>query len=302
MLAKGNCIVSSRIISLYKHLYLTSFTNRPQVEEVSSSEYASDSSSSSSSSSGSPIQYGGGSPSLPSSEGRDRTGVRPPSFTEGGNPEDLRPPSNTEGGSQGGSTSSAFDIESLLNKFRPPGGYQQRYAATFSAVTDQEMVSSTPQVSSQGTPLSTSFQNSVVLDNKDNVSDSIPASPARSAEVAKAIRLLEESLAKSKTMSAEVSNKLLAEQEHNLQRMQMSAEDRAREVQRQVGSVGMGFHPDDIPDSRIPWVSPHDQTVSISDSDMWHLAKFSPWHPVLRNRMPEGRHYLLRNVPPGTLT
>ncbi|KAL0240045.1 hypothetical protein GEMRC1_010152 [Eukaryota sp. GEM-RC1] len=286
--------------------------SRPQVEEVSSSEYASDSSSSSSSSSGvSPDPSGnrsppsnteGGSPSLSSSERRDRTGVRPPSFTEGGNPEDLRPPSNTEGGSQGGTTSSALDIESLLNKFRPPGGYQQRYAATFSAVTNQEMVSSTPQVSSQGTPLSTSFQNSVVLDNKDNVSDSIPASPVRSAEVAKAIRLLEESLAKSKTMSAEVSNKLLAEQEHNLQRMQMSAEDRAREVQRQVGSVGMGFHPDAIPDSRIPWVSPHDQNVSISDSDMWHLAKFRPWHPVLRNRMPEGRHYLLRNVPPGTLT
>ncbi|KAL0242613.1 hypothetical protein GEMRC1_005176 [Eukaryota sp. GEM-RC1] len=135
--------------------------SRPQVEEVSSSEYASDSSSSSSSSSGvSP----------------DPSGNR-------------SPPSNTECGSQGGSTSSAFDIESLLNKFRPPGGYQQRYAATFSAVTNQEMVSSTPQVSSQGTPLSTSFQNSVVLDNKDNVSDSIPASPVRSAEVAKAIRL-----------------------------------------------------------------------------------------------------------------
>ncbi|KAL0231559.1 hypothetical protein GEMRC1_010963 [Eukaryota sp. GEM-RC1] len=231
--------------------------SRPQVEEVSSSEYASDSSSSSSSSSGvspdpsgnrsppsseggspSPPSSEGGSPSPPSSEGGDRTG---------GNPEDLRPPSNTEGGRQGGSTFSALDIESLLNKFRPPGGYQQRYAATSSAVTNQEMVSSTPQVSSQGTPLSTSFQNSVVLDNKDNVSDSIPASPVRSAEVAKAIRLLEESLAKSKTMSAEVSNKLLAEQEHNLQRMQMSAEDRAREVQRQVGSVGMGFHPDAIP-------------------------------------------------------
>ncbi|KAL0238191.1 hypothetical protein GEMRC1_012664 [Eukaryota sp. GEM-RC1] len=194
--------------------------SRPQVEEVSSSEYASDSSSSSSSSSG-VSRDPSGNRSPPSSEGGDRTGVRPPSFTEGGNPEDLRPPSNTEGGSQGGSTFSALDIESLLNKFRPPGGYQQRYAATSSAVTNQEMVS-TPQVSSQGTPLSTSFQNSVVLDNKDNVSDSIPASPVRSAEVAKAIRLLEESLAKSKTMSAEVSNKLLAKQEHNLQRMQMS--------------------------------------------------------------------------------
>ncbi|KAL0251706.1 hypothetical protein GEMRC1_000918 [Eukaryota sp. GEM-RC1] len=97
-----------------------------KLREVSSSEYASDSSSSSSSSSGvSPDPSGnqsppsnteGGSHSLPSSEGRDRTGVRPLSFTEGGNPEDLRPPSNTEGGSQGGSTSSAFDIESLLNK------------------------------------------------------------------------------------------------------------------------------------------------------------------------------------------
>ncbi|KAL0243004.1 hypothetical protein GEMRC1_005567 [Eukaryota sp. GEM-RC1] len=176
--------------------------SRPQVEEVSSSEYASDSScSSSSSSSGvSPDPSGnrspssnteGGSPSLPSSEGKDRTGIRPPSFTEIGHPEDLRPPSNTEGGSQGGSTSSVFDIESLLNKFRPPRGYQQHYATTFSAETNQEMVSSTPHVSSQGTPLCPSFQNSVVLDNKDNVSDSIPASPVRSAEVAKAIRLLE---------------------------------------------------------------------------------------------------------------
>ncbi|KAL0251699.1 hypothetical protein GEMRC1_000911 [Eukaryota sp. GEM-RC1] len=77
--------------------------SRPQVEEVSSSEYASDSSSSfSSSSSGvSPDPSSnteGGSPSLPSSEGRDKTGIRPPSFTEGGN--------------QGGSTSSVFDIES----------------------------------------------------------------------------------------------------------------------------------------------------------------------------------------------
>ncbi|KAL0242536.1 hypothetical protein GEMRC1_005099 [Eukaryota sp. GEM-RC1] len=101
-------------------------------------------------------------------------------------------------------------------------------------------------------------------------------------------------------MGAEVSNKLFAEQEHNLQRMQMSAEDCAREVQRQVGSIGMGFHPDAIPDNRIPWVSPHDQTVAISDSEMWHLAKFRPWHPVLRKCMPEGRHYLLRNVPLGT--
>ncbi|KAL0242410.1 hypothetical protein GEMRC1_005457 [Eukaryota sp. GEM-RC1] len=32
---------------------------------------------------------------------------------------------------------------------------------------------------------------------------------------------------------------------------------------------------------------------------MWTLAKFRPWHPVIRNRMPPSKHYLLKNVPPG---
>ncbi|KAL0231165.1 hypothetical protein GEMRC1_010570 [Eukaryota sp. GEM-RC1] len=61
----------------------------------------------------------------------------------------------------------------------------------------------------------------------------------------------------------------------------------------------MGFHRDAIPDRLIPWVTPHDQNVSISDADMWTLAKFRPWHPVIRNRMPPSKHYLVKNVPFG---
>ncbi|KAL0243323.1 hypothetical protein GEMRC1_005884 [Eukaryota sp. GEM-RC1] len=100
-------------------------------------------------------------------------------------------------------------------------------------------------------------------------------------------------------MRAEAEKKLRVEQEQQALRMRMSPEDRAREVERLVESNGIGFHRDAIPDRLIPWVTPHDQNVSISDADMWLLAKFRPWHPVIRNRMPPSSHYLLRNVPPG---
>ncbi|KAL0241575.1 hypothetical protein GEMRC1_006810 [Eukaryota sp. GEM-RC1] len=36
--------------------------------------------------------------------------------------------------------------------------------------------------------------------------------------------------------------------------------------------------------NRSFWVSPQDNSVCISDYDMWHLAKFAPRHPVIRNR------------------
>ncbi|KAL0241588.1 hypothetical protein GEMRC1_006823 [Eukaryota sp. GEM-RC1] len=82
--------------------------------------------------------------------------------------------------------------------------------------------------------------------------------------------------------------------------MSLSPEDRGNKVEELVGSIEeQHFHKDAIPNRLIPWVSPQDNSVGISDYDMWHLAKFAPWHPVIRNRMPKRRHYLLRNVPPG---
>ncbi|KAL0246585.1 hypothetical protein GEMRC1_007797 [Eukaryota sp. GEM-RC1] len=123
--------------------------------------------------------------------------------------------------------------------------------------------------------------------------------PERDPAVVRAIQVLQESLTREKTMRAEAEKKLRVEQEQQALRMRMSPEDRAREVERLVESNGIGFHRDAIPDRLIPWVTPHDQNVSISDADMWLLAKFRPWHPVIRNRMPPSSHYLLRNVPPG---
>ncbi|KAL0251392.1 hypothetical protein GEMRC1_000605 [Eukaryota sp. GEM-RC1] len=75
--------------------------------------------------------------------------------------------------------------------------------------------------------------------------------------------------------------------------------ERALAVEQQTGYVSRP-HRDAVPNDLIPFVSSYDQSVSISDYDLWHLAKFAPWHPTLRHRMPAGRHYLLKNVPPGT--
>ncbi|KAL0239899.1 hypothetical protein GEMRC1_010007 [Eukaryota sp. GEM-RC1] len=75
--------------------------------------------------------------------------------------------------------------------------------------------------------------------------------------------------------------------------------ERAPAVEQQTGYVSRP-HRDAVSNDLIPFVSPYDQSVSISDYNLWHLAKFAPCHPTLRHKMPAGRHYLLKNVPPGT--
>ncbi|KAL0246454.1 hypothetical protein GEMRC1_007666 [Eukaryota sp. GEM-RC1] len=96
---------------------------------------------------------------------------------------------------------------------------------------------------------------------------------------------------------AEEAKRQLLEQQQKTANLSMT--ERALAVEQQTGYVSRP-HRDAVPNDLIPFVSPYDQSVSISDYDLWHLAKFAPWHPTLRHRMPAGRHYLLKNVPPGT--
>ncbi|KAL0229594.1 hypothetical protein GEMRC1_014211 [Eukaryota sp. GEM-RC1] len=128
--------------------------------------------------------------------------------------------------------------------------------------------------------------------NKDNVDPSVPLS----REVEESLRQLQTVLAQHKTRAEEAKRQFLEQQQKTAN---LSMTERALAVEQQTGYVSRP-HRDAVPNDLIPFVSPYDQSVSISDYDLWHLAKFAPWHPTLRHRMPAGRHYLLKNVPPGT--
>ncbi|KAL0241330.1 hypothetical protein GEMRC1_006565 [Eukaryota sp. GEM-RC1] len=224
--------------------------------------------------------------SLASSEAGETTGIRPLGSTEsGGNPGPLE-------SSIGPEQEDPLGIKKVLEKYGVPVVSSDTTSTPGDNVVGNTTSSVVQPTSLPSHHVSDSSLLVSSLLHKDNVDPSVPLS----REVEESLRQLQTVLAQHKTRAEEAKRQLLEQQQKTAN---LSMTERALAVEQQTGYVSRP-HRDAVPNDLIPFVSPYDQSVSISDYDLWHLAKFAPWHPTLRHRMPAGRHYLLNNVPPGT--
>ncbi|KAL0239651.1 hypothetical protein GEMRC1_009759 [Eukaryota sp. GEM-RC1] len=224
--------------------------------------------------------------SLASSEAGETTGIRPLGSSEsGGNPGPLE-------SSIGPEQEDPLGIKKVLEKYGVPVMFSDTTSTPGDNVVGNATSSAVQPTSLPSHHVSDSSLLVSSLLNKDNVDPSVPLS----REVEESLRQLQTVLAQHKTRAEEAKRQLLEQQQKTAN---LSMTERALAVEQQTGYVSRP-HRDAVPNDLIPFVSPYDQSVSISDYDLWHLAKFAPWHPTLRHRKPAGRHYLLKNVPPGT--
>ncbi|KAL0228688.1 hypothetical protein GEMRC1_013308 [Eukaryota sp. GEM-RC1] len=79
--------------------------------------------------------------------------------------------------------------------------------------------------------------------------------------------------------------------------------EKAKLVQRQFPESSrnpQNWHRAAIPNELIPFASSQDSLIGIDDRQLWQMAKFDPFNVLLRQRLKEAKHFLIRNVPPMT--